>query len=171
MSFILEALSKAEQNHSTSNNGNAPQVYPLEKQTSSKGILLLLIATACLTSAIVSLLIIYMTDSNNGASHTETQDTQNSTSTVTREVIGQQSTRQTANSTTIISPAATNKKYNDDYIAPQEPGFSHLISRRNYNKKTKPIIEKPERIKTENAAITTAHTASGKNIETQKNRM
>jgi len=165
MSFILEALNKAERNHSTSNNGSAPQVYPLEKQTNRKGILLLLIVTVCLTSAAVSLLIIYMTDSKNGASHIETQNTQKQTPTVTRRV-----TQQTTNSRAIIPSAATDKEDgNNNFITRQEPGFSHLISRRDHSKKTRPITDKPNHIKTKNVAVTAAHPTSSENKEIQKN--
>ncbi len=155
MSLILEALSKAEQNNSGSSSGAVPQAYPLEKKSINKSLLLILVATACLTSATVTLLIIYALDSNGGASYTETHSAQEPASTLAKAAVGQPPAHQTASRKTTAQSAVDEAAAPKD-LAQRAPGFGHLISQRNHSHKTATATQEPSTIKTATQTISNA---------------
>lgn len=155
MSLILEALSKAEQNNSGSSSGAVPQAYPLEKKSINKSLLLILVATACLTSATVTLLIIYALDSNGGASYTETHSAQEPASTLAKAAVGQPPAHQTAGRKTTAQSAVDEAAAPKD-LAQRAPGFGHLISQRNHSHKTATATQEPSTIKTAMQTISSA---------------
>ena len=156
MSLILEALSKAEQNNSGSSSGAVPQAYPLEKKSINKSLLLILVATACLTSATVTLLIIYALDSNGGASYTETHSAQEPASTLAKAAVGQPPAHQTAGRKTTAAQSAVDEAADPEDLAQRAPGFGHLISQRNHSHKTATATQEPSTIKTAMQTISSA---------------
>ncbi|GEM_PF-2966578 len=149
MSLILEALNKAEQNNSAPSRGTMPQAYPLEKKSINKSLLLILIATACITSAIVTLLVIYTMESDSGASHMQTQTAQEPAPAITKKQAEPEPAHQAASHKAMTTPAAIDETPDSAGFSRQSaPGFGHLISQRNRSDKTATATQEPGTTKT-----------------------
>lgn len=149
MSLILEALNKAEQNNSAPSSSTAPPAYPLEKKRINKSLLLILIATACITSAIVTLLAIYTMESDSGASHRQAQAAQEPASAAIKELAEPQPAHQTASRKAMATQATIDETPDSaGFSTRSAPGFGHLISQRNRRDRTTTVTQEPSTIKT-----------------------
>jgi len=159
MSLILEALNKAEQSHGATVSYNATQAYQAEKRTTPKWMLLILIATVCATSAIITSLIFYKLNSNNEPSHLETRITQPPTETdsvehqqaaqdqhlagITREPINP-----TAQTHSDKKPHQTilSSKEKDNLIQHRDPSLQHLVKSSSHSEKAEFRSSKNKRL-------------------------
>ncbi|MCF6355637.1 MAG: general secretion pathway protein GspB [Candidatus Polarisedimenticolaceae bacterium] len=168
MSLILEALNKAEQNNRAPSSGTVPPAYPLEKKSTNKSLLLILIATACITSAIVTLLVIYTMESDKGASQVQTQAAREPASAVTKELAEPQPAHQTASRKTMAAQAAIDETPGAGFSKQSAPGFGHLISQRSRSDKTTTATHEPSTIKT--AAPTQAIATASSDTQADQER-
>jgi len=190
MSLILEALNKAEQTNGTPSNYTAPQIFPTEKKTHNKWLLLSLLTAACLISAIVTFLIIQQLKITNTTSEKGTQNTQNMTPRManTKQAQfsnnqhhippynSQQSPSQSDNNTITQLPIKkeSHQTYtstrNDEWAKQREPGLHHLV-KKPQSTNTKEISDAVATRKNERTAITNAFTKpSNNNSDTQNNQ-
>jgi len=147
MSLILEALNKAEQSQGSTASYNATQAYQAEKRTTPKWMLLILIATVCATSAIITSLIFYKLNSSNESSHLETHITQALTATnrlehqqVTQDQhiadLSKESATPTAQTHSDNKPrqAILSPEEKDNLIQHREPSLHHLVKSSSHSK-------------------------------------
>jgi len=166
MSLILEALRKAEQSNGTSNYNHTPQAYPIEKKAINKKTLFLLITIACLSSAIITLLIIYMMDSNNKTSYASRHNVQKPTSSIAKET----SVGQTTDHKVFVTQPPLETMPNDEHLNTQrEPGFGHLTNQHNRKNRTHKTTNQPaSTTQANNKAIAPAPVISETNLGTHK---
>ena len=147
MSLILEALNKAEEHQGSPADYSAPQTYPQEKKTHTKGTFLLLIIIACLTSAIITLLIFNKPNLNNETTQLEPLNTRYSalTAAPTSQQADQkrniehsyknQATASAANYRTLTTSTPNNTKPSQNEVLfekgnlsqHREPSLHHLV--------------------------------------------
>jgi len=157
MSLILEALNKAEQNQGASTEHNTPPPYLPERKSTPKWMVLLLVIATGLSSAAITFLIFYNTDSSNIQTATTVNNIDHQQPTQKQNTIPAYK----ASSTQMPTNKGAHKNVplpkNNHLIVNREPNLHSLVTNSNHRSARKQISNKTDRHK-ENGSTKTATT-------------